>query len=417
MGVGALGAGIAACASKAYPSIDVCVLDYGKESIKKTYIIDGRAVDVKLLNIRYSKRIFLRNNIAILLAIATTIRLVPSKVLREFTYRNTKYLRRIHEADIIGAISGGDSFSDIYGLARFYYVVLPQLLILLMGKKLVLLPQTLGPFHGRVSRSVARWIIKKASLVYSRDSEGVEEARALLGENNDQQKIRFTYDVGFAVDPVQPACINIIGLGDTIDKQRIVGLNISGLLYMGGYTKDNMFGLKIDYQAFVKALISNLIEKNSVPVLLIPHVFGTDGNSESDETACRTVYDELCKKYPGQLGYLQGEYDQNGIKYIIGMCDFFIGSRMHACIAAVSQNIPTVSIAYSKKFRGVMDTVGMGAYVADPRMMGEMKIFNLIVDAYKDRAEIREKLALKMPQVKASVLGLFREIWSELGRD
>lgn len=417
MGVGALGAGITACAAKTYPGIDVIVLDYGKESIKKTYIIDGCAVDVQLLNVRFSKRIYLRNNIAILLALAAFVRLLPSKLLREFIFRNNKCLRRIHEADIIGAISGGDSFSDIYGLQRFYYVVLPQLLILLMKKKLVILPQTLGPFHGRVSRSLARWIIKKASLVYSRDKEGVEEARALLGKNEDLQKIRFSYDVGFAVDPVQPAYINIIGLGDTVDRKKILGLNVSGLLYIGGYTKDNMFGLKIDYQDYVKALISHIIEINRVPVLLIPHVFGTDEKSESDETACRLVYDELCDKYPGQLGYLQGEYDQNEIKYIIGMCDFFIGSRMHACIAAVSQHIPAVSIAYSKKFRGVMDAVGMGAYVADPRTMGEMEIFNLIEEAYKDRAAIRGKLAMKMPQVKASVLGLFKEIWSELGRD
>jgi polysaccharide pyruvyl transferase WcaK-like protein len=193
-----------------------------------------------------------------------------------------------------------------------------------------------------------------------------------------------------------------------------VGLNISGLLYMGGYSRDNMFGLKIDYREFVKALISNLIERIGMPVLLIPHVFGTNEYSESDETASQKVYDELCDKYPGRLGYLQGAYDQSEIKYIIGMCDFFIGSRMHACIAAVSQSVPAISIAYSRKFKGVMDTVGMGKYVADPRMMGKDEILEVIGSAYADRSAIREKLAMKMPEVKASVMGLFKEMWEEL---
>ena len=77
----------------------------------------------------------------------------------------------------------------------------------------------------------------------------------------------------------------------------------------------------------------------------------------------REVYEELHDKYHGSLGYLSGVYDQSEIKHIIGQCDFFIGSRMHACIGAVSQNIASVSIAYSNKFRGVMETVGMDEYV------------------------------------------------------
>ena len=47
------------------------------------------------------------------------------------------------------------------------------------------------------------------------------------------------------------------------------------------------------------------------------------------------------------------------MKYLIGQCDFFVGSRMHSCIAAVSQCVPAVSIAYSDKFIGVMATLGL----------------------------------------------------------
>ena len=57
-------------------------------------------------------------------------------------------MKIISEVDIAVAVSGGDSFSDIYGLSRFFYVALPQLLITIMGKKLVFLPQTIGPLKG-----------------------------------------------------------------------------------------------------------------------------------------------------------------------------------------------------------------------------------------------------------------------------
>ena len=36
---------------------------------------------------------------------------------------------------------------------------------------------------------------------------------------------------------------------------------------------------------------------------------------------------------------------------------------MHACIAALSHGIPTTAVAYSKKFIGFFDSVGLGDYV------------------------------------------------------
>ena len=61
------------------------------------------------------------------------------------------------------------------------------------------------------------------------------------------------------------------------------------------------------------------------------------------------------------------EYDQHEIKGVIGMCDFFVGSRMHACIGALSQGIPCVGVAYSMKFRGVFESVGVADWVVDSR--------------------------------------------------
>ena len=42
--------------------------------------------------------------------------------------------------------------------------------------------------------------------------------------------------------------------------KALVALNVSGLLYGGGYSGDNMFGLKCDYPKMVRALLSRLLE-------------------------------------------------------------------------------------------------------------------------------------------------------------
>jgi polysaccharide pyruvyl transferase WcaK-like protein len=104
------------------------------------------------------------------------------------------------------------------------------------------------------------------------------------------------------------------------------------------------------------------------------------------------------------------QYDQSEIKHVIGGCDFFIGSRMHACIGAVSQNVPSVSIAYSDKFAGVMESVGVGSIVADLRKVGEEDILRIVGETFDARDRIREQLRQTIPHVKETVLGLFSEM-------
>ena len=185
---------------------------------------------------------------------------------------------------------------------------------------------------------------------------------------------------------------------------------------MGGYTQANQFGVKADYRAVVEELINHLIREKEATVLLIPHVFGQSEKSESDQTVCEKLYQDLKPTYGDRLYLARGRYDQSEIKYIIGLCDFFIGSRMHACIAALSQCIPTVPVAYSKKFIGVMETIGVENYVADLRTTDEEGILRIVDRAWNEKNDIRRRLEDKMPEVRARVLNLFREIAEALGK-
>jgi polysaccharide pyruvyl transferase WcaK-like protein len=412
MGVHALTVGSITAALEESPSAEIYLLDYGKKREIYEVQLGLRTISVPLLNMRFSKKIYLSNNVAVLLALAVLLKIIPFGGLRAKFRRSNPFLRQIAEAETIGSIAGGDSFSDIYGVQRLLYCCLPQLLVLLSGRRMVLLPQTLGPFKGRLARILAKYILKRADLVYSRDRRGLEEMKALLGRDFDDMKFRFCYDLGFVVDSRRPGHMNLDGLKEGAQgRPFVVGLNVSGLLYMGGYTQHNMFQLKIDYKSLVDSLIRSLVEKYKASVLLVPHVFGPKSqNAESDQAVSEEIYKELSSKYENKLFLAPGNYCVNEIKYIIGLCDFFIGSRMHACIAALSQNIPTVSIAYSEKFKGVMETIGVDNYVADPRIMNQKEIFEVIDRAWEERIKIRQHLEKKMPEVKAAVFNLFKEI-------
>jgi len=83
---------------------------------------------------------------------------------------------------------------------------------------------------------------------------------------------------------------------------------------------------------------------------------------------------------------------------------------MHACIAAVSQGVPAVCVAYSDKFIGVMETIGIESIVADARKLDINEILRVVDSCLENRAAIRRQLEMKMPEVRSRVLQLFTEL-------
>jgi colanic acid/amylovoran biosynthesis protein len=403
LGVGALAAGTARAVLHQFPAGQLWLLDYGKESLVHQVRDTNRVVAVPLLNIRFSKKLFLKNNIARLLLTVLAVRLIPSARLRKQCHAGDPVLQPLLDADFVTSIAGGDSFSDIYGMRRLLYVALPQILALWLGKPLVLLPQTYGPFKSRTARGLARYILRRSRLIFSRDEAGLRVVKDLTGEQ--ARPARFAYDMGFALEPFPPEPGVIQELRQAVGSAPLVGLNVSGLLYSGGYTGDNMFGLKADYKEMIYALLRCLITERQAQVLLVPHVLGTD--SESDITACEAVLGAHGAEFKGRLHFFRREFDQHEVKYLIGQCDFFLGSRMHACIAALSQCVPAIGLAYSRKFAGVLDSIGGGATVVDLRQRETAEVVRIVGPAFDQRKDLRRELEKRMTKIKKAALNLF----------
>ncbi|MCK4824863.1 polysaccharide pyruvyl transferase family protein, partial [bacterium] len=57
------------------------------------------------------------------------------------------------------------------------------------------------------------------------------------------------------------------------------------------------------------------------------------------------------------------EYMADELKGIIGLCDMFIGCRMHSTIASTSMSVSTIAVVYGHKSHGVIgNMMGQGKY-------------------------------------------------------
>jgi colanic acid/amylovoran biosynthesis protein len=415
LGVHALTTGTVSSALNAIPQARLWLLDF--DDAPGTYEVHAanRLVSMPMVNVRFSKKLYLANNIARLLLLALAGRTIPSPSFRRRFYSRNRYLRQLQESDIVAALAGGDSFSDIYGQERLWYVSLPQILALLMKRPLVLLPQTVGPFKTAIGRFVARYILRHAHWIYTRDAESLEEVERLLGHK--PEKASFAFDMGFALDPLPPPPEVIEMIHNLRLKGTLIGLNVSGLLDAGGYTRANQFGLQFDYREMIQRVITFFANQQGVQVLLVPHVLGGPENMESDVAACQRISETLGAGLRGRVYTLPANLNHHQIKWVIGQCDFFLGSRMHACIAAVSQAVPAVGLAYSRKFAGVFRSLGVLELVVDLTEQDIGGVLSLVKERFHQRDDVKQKLQSIAPILRKSVLDLFEDIGRRVFED
>jgi colanic acid/amylovoran biosynthesis protein len=280
----------------------------------------------------------------------------------------------VNRCDFVIDIGEGDSFADIYGFERFFYHWLSKNIVCSLGKNLIFAPQTIGPFGGGLARFLARQIMRRSIKIFSRDYLST----AYLGDLGMKNNCIEAIDVAFRLPFVKSS------QGES--KNIRVGINVSGLLLSGGYTGANQFDLTINYSSFIRKVIDYFHGIENVDIYLVPHVIERDMPVEDDVKACEDLKKEFSRVNISPIFSRPSE-----AKSFISTMDFFIGARMHACIAAFSSGVPVVPVAYSRKFNGLFGSLGYDKII-DAKKVNDEDAFRIVVEAYSSRAVLKAKV-------------------------
>ena len=307
-------------------------------------------------------------------------------VARDIGRSNGPIKSKLRQYDIILDSGAGDSFSDIYGIKRLAIMVYVQHVACKLGIPLALGPQTIGPFNTTLGRSAARRSLNIIDTIIARDSQSAHYAQ-MLGRKVDATST----DVVFALpDPAR--C-----------EPRDIVVNISGLLWSGDRHVDS-----VRYRREIFELVAGL-QRSGREVSLLAHVVGH--NRDDDVHAIQ----EFQLGYAGEVeAIFPTSLDQ--VRSILASANLVIGSRMHACLNALSSGTPAIAWAYSRKFAPLMSDIGWG-YILDltnPQISPATETLDLIASVaqteFEDmvhtvRGRAREKLTttvLALRNVKSS---------------
>ena len=282
-----------------------------------------------------------------------SMRLIEEQFVPKYTYTNLTiesllirhikdemfYSRRISEMDFVIDFTGGDSFSDIYGEDRFYSRTRFKEKIINHKVPLILGSQTVGPFANDKVAEYAGKIVNLSLEVFVRDQLSYDCVKKVSG-----REAIITTDVAFSL-PFEKRKKN------TVDIIKI-GLNISGLLWNGGYSQDNQFELTVDYREYCRKLLSRLLNEG-YEVHIIPHAFKRDlTDIDNDLIPALSLHNEFPQT-------ILAPYFASCIeaKSYIAQMDVFSGARMHSTIGAFSSGVPVIPFSYSRKFEGLFNSL------------------------------------------------------------
>lgn len=292
--------------------------------------------------------------------------------------------------------SGGDHLSGESGIGTLGSLV-TILYAIMLGKPVILYGDSLGYFKNSILNSFARLIFNRTKLILLRE----RLSKKYLNNNNvTSPRICVTADPAFILIPAPKSRVLEIlsaeGL-NTIHKP-IIGVNPSGLIQKMSKSVNHAGEEKV-INAFAKA-IDYLVEKNYASILMIPHVYT---QNVDDRNAINEIYAEIKNK--SKVGIIKNEYAPDELKGIIGLCDLFIGARMHATIASTSMLIPTIGIAYSHKMHGIIgEMLGQEKYILNINELNNEVLISKANDAWVNREDIKKELAKRIPIAKKKAM-------------
>lgn len=401
MGVSALNASIIHSIGQAIDPIEFVVFDNTSLGRSQSNVASDKKNGTVLIRhgARVGRRYYLPENLKTMASVA--------KLGPWGGYLN-RAIRLIDSCDAVLDISGGDSFSDIYGRERFNLTYLPKVIAIARGKPLLLLPQTYGPFKDPAICKLASAIVQKASMAWARDENSFDIMKRLLGNCYDADRHLSGVDMAFDLSPVYPEH----KLDESIkhwviekDPSRaLVGFNVSGLIYNNPAAAANHYGFKADYRKVLIDFLSSLLANTEARVLLIPHVMDQPGHYESDIAACQEVAGALAA-HASRVLVSPPTLNQAEVKWLISRMDWFCGTRMHSTIAALSSKVPAASISYSDKTLGVFRSCGQDRHVLDPRILDTVAVTEGLLRSFGMRERSAAQLKANGPAIAARISG------------
>jgi polysaccharide pyruvyl transferase WcaK-like protein len=284
---------------------------------------------------------------------------------------------------------GGDNLSYDYGFLATLLFLSPFHAAVRKNVPSIVWGASIGPFSKRPwwEKRFAN-ILRRVSLITVRE----EYTQDYLDGLGVRENVRRVTDPAFLLptDPVE--------LPNDLEqalRAGAIGVNLAPLMvHYNGLSSKAWLRKAVD-------LLRAIRRASDAPIILVPHVMMSPYTfpDNDDYQFMQAVRRELTpKEQEGVFLYDAHDHSSKQIKWLISRLRVFIGSRLHATVAALSSCVPTFCIGHSIKSRGIFrDIFGNEQWVTHVANLSADQLAERVKALLDGEAAIRDHLRSFIP--------------------
>lgn len=299
-----------------------------------------------------------------------------------------QFIADMRRADAILSI-GGDVFSLDYNFGGLYFNVGILEAAVRIGKPTVLWGASVGPFSSepQAERHVVKHL-RDLALVTVRESHSVEYLRSVDAADN----VLRVVDSAFLL---RPQLVDASAWWPPDPGEGVLGLNIGWLIDNLRRRAGHPDGAITEAASFVR----EVMRRTQFSVLLVPHVAPLSGDSYNNDEYFNQQLLLALGGATSRLAQVPSGLNAAQLKHVISQCRFLIGGRTHATIAGFSSGVPTLSVAYSVKAKGInRDLFGDERYILETPTLSRATLWSGLELLQRDEIAIRQHYESVLPK-------------------
>ena len=292
---------------------------------------------------------------------------------------------------------GGGNLNDIWVWGGLLARSFTSFWVKSLGKPVFLGAQTVGPLNKRWTRWLARRFLERVDLITLR--EGFSK-KVLEEIGVKRVPVKVVPDDAFNVNPIdkKEAFDLLLNEGINVDEikkhdKKLIAINTRAWWKMD----DKIIHLKKALEEIIKFTV----KKDEYYVVFVSTAYGYD-SVEDDMNTAKALLGKA--EQMNNIKILQGRYNWNQIKGVLGLMDAVIGISYHFDIFATSMGVPALGLYaddyYRLKIGGFFELIGFEDLAVDVRNLNREELIS-ILENFLEREDILKKgLIKKVDEIK-----------------
>ncbi len=292
-------------------------------------------------------------------------------------YNVLSIIKKLIGSDAL-VFGGGSLLQDVTSKRSIYYYLFLIRLAHLMGNKVIMLSQGIGPILNERSKRITAKTLNKVDYITVRDKQSKEFLESI---GVDEKKLYLS------ADPV----INLRAEENVSPRNN--------------ENKKVCFSLRNWKNASISGKISSVAQKlseNNIECYFIPFYYNED----------LELITEVEKNIGDNAVFYKERLSTNEAYDIIKNMNLLVGVRLHSLIFAAAADVPFVAISYDHKVDHFVESVNMNV-VSSVEELDEQILYEEIIKKLENEDSERQKLSKNVKKLRETIkvnYNILREI-------